>query len=232
MAAEAELRERRLRCPARTDDRQQLARLHRERDLVDHVGVRLWVAESDVVELHRATRAADRASAHRLDDTRLLVEQLDDPLRRSHRARDAVVETAESAYRAIELGEQGEECQQAAEREPAACELPRPDSDDEERTRELDELDERAVPRLQSCRRKLRDEASLPFPPEALDLGRLAVVRLDQLDVREALLHDGAHRAAPAADLSGGGAAEAREPPAGNQEDRSNGEREDREIPL
>ena len=111
-------------------------------------------------------------------------------------------------------------------------ELPRPDSDDEERTRELDELDERAVHRLQSRRRKLRDEASLPFPPEALDLGRLAVVRLDELNVREALLHDRAHRAAPAADLSGGGAAEAREPPAGNEEDRSDGERDDREIPL
>ena len=97
---------------------------------------------------------------------------------------------------------------------------------------ELDELDDRAVDRFQPRRGELRDQASLSLSPKAFHLGGLAVVRLHELDVRKALLDDRAHRAAPATDLPGSGAAQAREPPAGDEEDRCDGQRQNREIPL
>ena len=75
--------------------------------------------------------------------------------------------------------------------------------------------------------------ARLPCPSaaETLDLGRLAVVGLDELDVREALLHHRAHRTGPATDLPRRGAPQARETPAGDEEERSHGKRKDGQIP-
>src|SRR3712207_3565127 len=199
--------------PAGPHERQRLAGARREGDVVERRPLRARVTERDRVELDGAPGAAQGSGVGPILHRGLLIHELDDPLGAGGGREDRAGELAQALHRLVEAGEVDHEDEQPAQGEVPAGEKPNPDGDHDGHARQLYQVDHGREQRLQADGRHLRPKATHVLPVEALGFVLLAVVRLHQGGVREALLGDSTDLAASTLLLAGGLLYQARDPP-------------------
>jgi len=162
---------------------------------------------------------------------RHLVEQLQDALGARGGGEDRIGQLPQRADRRVQLGEVGDEHQQASERQLARGESPDTEADDEHAAEQLDQADERSEQAADARRGQLGVHDRGVLAPEPRDLGVLAVERLNERRHVERLLGDRGQRPAAAALLARRVLDQPAEAPGREVEQRDHDQRRERELP-
>ena len=202
VAAQEELRERRLPRAARPDDRDLPAGCEAQVDPAQRGLFGAVVGEPDLVEADRPDGPAEHVRLLRLGDRGPLVEHLDDALGARRGGEQRVRQAREALDGPVELAQVRQEGEQPAEGDRALGELVDGHPRDGEHADALDEAAERPEQRLEADREHLRGERRPILLGEPLHFVVGAVVGLHEGDVPEVLLRDRGDRAGTSSPLT------------------------------
>ena len=226
-----ELRDRRLAGSRVADERDGRPGGDVEVEVVEHVG-EVAVPEAHVIEPDVTVDTRKHRALRAVDDLRLLVEHVVDPVERGRRREERVVELRELLHRVEEVRQVERERQERADGEIAVDDERSAEAEHDRDRHGREDVDDREVDAVQDDRLVVRRAVALVDPTERRLAHRLAGERLDDPHARDVLRERGGHEPEALADVSVGAVRARPEPGGRSGHERKDEERREREPPV